>query len=463
MKMNKLSDRRYPLNRSLVGKTISASNSLPAIRTEDASRVVVILSPYFPPSTLAGVHRARHLAKHLQAWDWTPVIVCVDEAHHEERLDPALVTLLPAGIEVAKAGAAPAWLTRRIGVGDIGLRAWAHLKRTLFTVLEGRPVGVVLITGAPFYPMLLSSEVKKNFRVPIVLDFQDPWVSSRGALQPAFSKAGISHRLATQLEPLALRSADYITSVSDTQNAEMAARYPWLNSSHMAAVPIGCDPDDFLALSANSHGATRNYLDADCINLSYVGTFLPHAGPLVRLLFRAIGRLRATESALAARIRLNFFGTSNQPNDYTTLRVRSLAEAEGVGELVREVPQRIPYLHALSVLTRSDGLLLIGSDEPHYTASKIYPALMSGRPFVSLFYRTSSANQILNAAGGGFAFSFTSLEELAALEEPLACALYKLAACPEAIGRVNSASYAPYEARAIAGRFADIFDSLTVR
>ena len=47
-------------------------------------REMVLVSPYFPPSTLAGVHRARHLAKHLPAWGWKPIVLCVDEAFHEQ-------------------------------------------------------------------------------------------------------------------------------------------------------------------------------------------------------------------------------------------------------------------------------------------------------------------------------------------------------------------------------------------
>ena len=35
-------------------------------------RRCLITSPHFPPSTVAGVHRARHLAKHLPAHGWAP-------------------------------------------------------------------------------------------------------------------------------------------------------------------------------------------------------------------------------------------------------------------------------------------------------------------------------------------------------------------------------------------------------
>ena len=421
-----------------------------------SGRTVVIVSPYFPPSTLAGVHRARHLAKHLPAAGWTPIVLCVDETYHEQDLDPALAALVPEYVQIVKTTALPARLTRGLGFGDISLRAWCPLRRALIRLLETRPVGAVLITGSPFYPMLFAPSIKRRFGVPVVLDFQDPWVSAWGADQPLLSRAGLSHRLATVLEPRALRGSDFVISVSDTQNKEMAARYPWFDSSRMAGIPIGGDPDDFVAL-ARRPGSRR----ADVIlshrftHLSYIGTFLPRAGPLVRTLFRAFARLRAAEPALAARVRLNFIGTSNQPNDDTTYRVRPLAEAEGVADAVREMPRRLPYMQALGALARSDGVLLIGSDEPHYTASKIYPALMSGRPFLSLFHRASSAHAILTAAGGGRAFAFATPEELAALEAPLADGLRTLAAAPESLGRVDPSAYAPYEARAIARRFAE--------
>src|SRR5207302_1791874 len=110
----------------------------------------------------------------------------------------------------------------------------------------------VLITGSPYYPMLLAPEIRRRFRVPVVLDFQDPWVSAWGAAQPRFSRAGLVYRAAAILEPRALHGADFVTSVSENQNAEMAARYRWLDASRMAAIPIGGDPDDFAALRSGS-------------------------------------------------------------------------------------------------------------------------------------------------------------------------------------------------------------------
>ena len=296
-----------------------------------SDRFAVILSPYFPPSTLAGVHRARHLAKHLPAAGWQPIVLCVDEACHEERLDPGLAALVPSSVEIAKVGAAPFRLTRLAGIGEISLRAWYPLRNALFHLLASRPIGAVLITGSPYYPMLFGREIRRRFGVPVVLDFQDPWVSSWGSVQLALSKTGLSHRLATVLEPCALRGADFVTSVSDIQNTDMLARYPWLARSRVAAIPIGGDPDDFTALRATKPADGGN-LAPGFIHFSYVGTFLPRAEPLMRTLFRAFTQLRSEEPALAARIRFNFVGTSNQPTDVCVPRVQPIAEAEGVAD-----------------------------------------------------------------------------------------------------------------------------------
>ena len=419
-------------------------------------RTVIIVSPYFPPSTLAGVHRARHLAKHLPRHGWEPIVLCVNEAFHEQRLDPGLAALVPADREIAKVAALPIGLTRCFGLGEISLRAWRPLRRRLFELLATRRVDSVLITGSPYYPMLLAPEIKRRFKVPVLLDFQDPWVSAWGSEQRPWSKAGLSHKLAAWLEPRAVRAADFITSVSETQNLEMAKRYPFLDREQIAAIPIGGDPEDFDYLRNVAPAGALGHLASGKINLSYVGTFMPRTGEPMRALLRAFRHLKEQAPDLAARIRLNFIGTSNQPNDKTTPQVKPLAEQEGIAEAVYEVPERLPYLEALSILAKSDGILLIGSDEPHYTASKIYPALMSGTPYLSLFHDKSSSHAILSAAGGGVALSFDGAETLANLQARLADGLTRLAIDAESLGRPNSDSYRSVTAEQVAYQYSEL-------
>jgi len=276
----------------------------------------------------------------------------------------------------------------------------------------------------------------------------------------------MAHRLAIALEPKALRGASWITSVSETQNLEMAARYPWIDPSRMSAIPIGGDPEDFTALPANALNIRSVTLPSDRINLCYVGTFLPRAGPIVRTVFEAIAKLKRDAPELASKLRLTFVGTSNQPpgtaSGTANHRVTHIAAEVGIGDLVHEHPPRVPFVEALELIRRADGLLLLGSDEPHYTASKIYPALMSGRPYLSVFHHSSSSHQILSTAGGGAAVGFENLEELASLVETIAEAIRRLVERPQSYGRADPAAYADYTASAVAGKFADVFRRATV-
>lgn len=420
-------------------------------------RSAILVAPYFPPSTLAGVHRMRHLSKHLPAAGWDPTVVCIDEKYHEERLDPALAMLVPSHTKVVKVGALPSGITRPLGFGDIGMRGFFQIRSAILRIAEQRRIDVVLITGSPFYPMLMAKTLRRA-GIPVVLDFRDPWASDWGEAQPTFSKVGLSHAIATKLEPRVLRQASFVTSVSEIQNAKLAARYPWLDKDRMAAIPIGIDPQDFEPIRRSDSKASNAYLDPKRINLSYVGTFMPRTTEPMRALFRGLRLLKAELPNLAQRLRLNFIGTSNQPNDTDTYQVMPLATKEGVADLVQEVPQRVPYLDALGILVNSNGLLLIGSDEIHYTASKIYPALMSATPYLSIFHNKSSAHQILSSVGGGLAFSFDGADELAKLAPALARSLEQLAFNPGSIGQADATAYAPYEASAAARRFADVFE-----
>ena len=422
-------------------------------------RRCLIVSPHFPPSTLAGVHRARHLAKHLPAHGWEPAVIAVDPAHHVEAQDPELRALVSADLRIIETGALPVRWTAPFGLrGEIGLRGFFHLRAAIAAELGARRPEVVLITGSPFYPLLLARWITRRWGIPVVLDLQDPWASKEGAGRPRWSKSWFAHRLAVALEPRALRGASWVTSVSERQNADLVERYGWLDLARTSAIPIGGDPADYASL----HDAPAPDELAK-LTFSYVGTALPRAAPLLAILFEGLALLRARTPEVAARLRLQFVGTSNQPGLSTDYRVMALAQKAGVGELVTEQPGRVPYLDALRILAGTHAVLMIGSDEPHYTASKVYPALMSGRPFLSIFHAASSAHAILSAAGGGIALAYDDEVNRAALVDEVAKALARIAINPTSLGCADPATFGDFTAHAVAGRFALVFESLATK
>lgn len=419
-----------------------------------ALRSVLLVSPHFPPSSLVGAHRARHLAKHLGAHGWRPTVLTVRPEAYEEALDDRLADLVPRGVEILRVPAVPKRLARRIGVGDVGLRGYLGLRNAALRRIAERRPDLVFITGFPFYPMLMARAVRRR-GVPVVLDFQDPWVSEWGAGRPLLSKAGLAHRLALGLEPRAVAAASGIMSVSAAQNRSMRVRHPDIPAARWCDLPIGGDWDDYEA-------APPPEGDARGKTLLYAGAFLPRSGEVLAALFRAVAELRAEAPGRFAGVRLRFVGTAAVTDRGARAVVTPVARAHGVADLVEETPWRLPYLDALGLMRRCHANLLIGSDEAHYTASKIYPALMSGRPFLSLFREESGAHAVLVQSGGGIALSFGPGDPPGGLGPAIRSALARILDDAEGLGPADRAAIEPFTAGEIARRCAAFFDRIVI-
>jgi hypothetical protein len=367
-------------------------------------RRALMLSPHFPPDTSAGAHRVRLLAPHLRRHGWEPTVVTVDPRDYEGRLDPGLAALVPEDLRVIRCRAWPPALTRLVGVGDLGVRALGGLWRTCARLLAAERFDALFITIYPTYPALLGPSLKRRFGVPFVLDYQDPWVGAwgltvgggRGGRPDWRSRA--SRLLASRLEPRVIRAADAITAVSEETYRELWRRYPGLERTPCAAIPIGGEPADFerirRAPRENPWFDPKNGQTHVC----YVGTLLPLGAETLRAVLTAIRLVRERRPELYARLRLHFFGTGNQTVEGAAPRALPIAAELGVADRVTEVPTRIDYLDALQVLTQAHAILLMGSSERHYTASKLYPALLAERPLLAVYHEASSVAEILRRA-----------------------------------------------------------------
>jgi Glycosyltransferase Family 4 len=424
---------------------------------------VLIVSPYFPPSTVAGVHRARILAKYLPLWGWEPIVFCVDERFHEQELDLDLAALVDPGARVMKVAAWPTRLCRRFGLGDLGIRGYYALKQAVEHFVRAEGGDLLFVTVLPGFPTHIGPLMKRRHHLPFVIDYQDLWLP-RGyeAVQPP-SKLWVAHRIAAYSEPRVLPWADHVTAVSQGTHEVLQARYAFLAADRCSAVPIGIDADDYVALRQGQRPCPWLPHGEGVLNLCYVGTLLPRAHRTLEALFAALGVLRRESPSLYQRLRLTFVGTSNQPLASAGEVVMPVARAGGIADVVREVPGRVPYLDALTILVRADVILMLGSDEPHYTASKLYPALLAARPLFGIFHERSSVCEVMREVGGGKLVTFSDTEPVDTKVVEIASMLTTVLVQPEAIAPIAHERIAPYLGPAIAKRFADIFDHVIVQ
>jgi glycosyltransferase involved in cell wall biosynthesis len=430
-------------------------------------RRVLMVSPHFPPDSSAASHRVRLLAPHLPASGWSPTVLTVEPSAYEGRLDPDLGALVPPSLRVERAHAWPAALTRRVGLGDLGLRAFTGLQHACRSLLARERFDALFITIYPAYPALLGPMLKRRFAIPFVLDYQDPWVGAWGRTvgggangRPDW-KSRVSRQIGAWLEPRVLAAADGIVAVSQGTIDGIVERIPAAAALPQAAIPLGFDAADFAPVDGRRGGVAAWAPHDGLVHLCYVGTLLPTGIETLRLLLRALDRARR-EDPNALRLRLHFIGTSNQ-SESTTHRVRPVAAACGVADVVSEIPGRVDYLDALAVLTHASGILLLGSSEPHYTASKLYPALLAKRPLLALFHEASSVVSILRAVGGEPTVRIATYGDTRSADDDVvaavACHLRCVAADPTYHGSdVSLDKVARYSAAALARRLGALLD-----
>src|SRR4051812_39021031 len=237
---------------------------------------VLLVTPHFPPDSSAGTHRVRLLAPHMAAHGWEPTVLTVDRRDYEGAPDAPLDASVPDDLRVIRSRAWPASVTRRFGVGDLGLRAYLGLKHTATALLARERFDAVFITIYPTYPALLGPSLKRDFGVAFVLDYQDPWVGEWGrSVGPgeegrADVKSRMSRRLSLHLEPAALTAADAVTAVSHLTYEQALARTPSASPKVTAELPIGWDRRDLRFVTPSQRLA-----DDGCLHVSYVGTMLP--------------------------------------------------------------------------------------------------------------------------------------------------------------------------------------------
>lgn len=373
---------------------------------------ILIISPHFPPSNLAAVHRSRLFAQHLPSFGWQPFILMVHEKHYEEKLDYNLEKLLPSELQIEKVSALP--LTTPRLIGDIGLRSFFQLYNRAKVLIKKEKIDFLYIPIPSFYVALLGRWLHQSTGIKYGIDYIDPWVHYFPGSNKIFSRHWFSTKIATILEPIAIKKASLITGVAEGYYKGVIERNPHLlQQAVFGAMPYGGEIAD--------HNGIKNlglepYLfkkKSGVIQMVYAGAMLPKSYEPLERIFMAIQQNPITFKA----IEFHFIGTGKRPNDADAFNIKPLAEKYGIWQsTVFEYPQRIPYLDVLVHLNHSDGIFILGSTEPHYTPSKTYQGVLSGKPIFAVLHQDSSAVKVIRDSKAGLVLSFNGENDLNAIQ-----------------------------------------------
>jgi hypothetical protein len=238
---------------------------------------------------------------------------------------------------------------------------------------------------------------------------QDPWHSDYYQNKPKEyrpPKYWFSYRLNKWMEPVAMKHVDGLISVSDPYLEVLQKRYDRCQYIPQRTITFGAFDKDFQIASANRI-LQPSYLQK-CngkINVVYVGRGGHDMKDAVSLLFHAFKQC-LDENEIFQRFHFYFIGTNYASAGKGSPFITPWAKEEGINDYVTEVTDRIPFYQTLNTLADATGLFIPGSNDPKYTASKIYPYVMAGKPLLALFHKESSVVSFLQKCGVGTVLTF---------------------------------------------------------
>ncbi|MBL9216328.1 MAG: glycosyltransferase [Opitutaceae bacterium] len=377
---------------------------------------LLIVSPHFPPVNAPDLQRVRMSLPRFVERGWEVTVLTVDDPTPVAPLDPELAATIPAAVRVVRVRCLSRRWTGRLGVNNVAWRAFPFLLAGGRRLLRGRRFDVVYFSTTMFAVLPLGRLWRALHGVPYVIDLQDPWLSDFHAVAgapppPGGWKYRVAQGLARLLEGWTLRRAAHLVSVSAGYVETLRRRYPWFAARPATVLPFGSPDRDLARVRATLDRRPPVLPGGGPARLAYVGRLGADMGPALAVLFAGLARARTPGPAPTVHL----LGTSYAPAGTGRPSATALAEAAGVGALVRESPDRIPYFAALQVLLQADANLIFGSDDAAYVPSKILPALAAGRPVLALAPRGSQLAHRLAELGGAHLVTFSGPDDGAAV------------------------------------------------
>ncbi len=424
---------------------------------------VLVISPNFPPINAADMHRIRQSLPYLKEFGWEATVIAVKPEFIEMSIDGLLLKTIPENAEIVRINAFRSQTTRKFGLGNSGYRSLLHYYREGNRLLKSEKYDLVYFTTTAFPVMVLGRIWKRKFNVPYVIDMQDPWRNDFYLDKPRHErppKFWFAYRLDKYMEAFAMKKVDGIVSVSAGYPKTLMERYSNIKPDMCTVIPFGGASVDFDVL--NSSGLTNQVFDKNdgLKHLVYIGRGGHDMQLALGAIFSAFSKGLKESPELFEKVRFYFIGTSYAADGLGQKTIQPVAARFGVEHYVTEITDRLPYFEAMYVLSEADLLIVPGSTDTNYTASKLYPYILSQRPLLAVFNQQSSVVEILTDTRAGECVSFLNEEQPESIGERVlstfAKMLKKLPFTPD----TDWNAFEPFSAREATRKQLDFFNKI---
>jgi len=378
---------------------------------------VLFVTYFWPPSGKASAHWPLSMTRHLPGLGWKSAVLTIDkdtfsqvDLSLEQAVDPSVNVLRARSIEpfdlyrrfLGRDRSSPLVASEAISRDTRGLRhriaIW--IRMNLFVpdarigwywtaIKAGRKflsttrVDAIVSVGPPHTALLVGKALAKQFSIPHVPVLIDPWVDI--VYYRGFRRNPLTLAIDRALERSVMQSADSIAFVTETMKDDYARKYPFLRNKAFV-LPWGYDEEPFRGL-AKPKRKTRAEV------LLHAGNLFDYQDP--QKLWTTVRRLVKA----GRNIRIVFIGTVSPG-------VRASIEKNDLDERT-EYRGFLPYREMLEELMNASYVFLCAT-EPRHVPGKLFEYLRSGKPILAFGDDNEEVGRILQKAGSGALFPFSS-------------------------------------------------------
>ncbi|MHA1791110.1 MAG: glycosyltransferase [Promethearchaeota archaeon] len=212
--------------------------------------------------------------------------------------------------------------------------------------IRSKDVDVIFATGPPFTVHLLGYLLKAKFKVPLILEYRDPWTDD-----PYQKKFPIKEKINSFMEKIFLERADVITCVSKPLKERIINRHGLSKiAKKFISIPSAFDPEDFDGVKVSN---------PDKKDFILVLTTTLYGGRKPGPLFESISRLKKKGVFNGINFQLNIYGYNDiaffKPM-LISLDIMDLIHFQGL----------VPHSKCLEIMKNSTMNLDVGEGEFNY-------------------------------------------------------------------------------------------------
>lgn len=347
---------------------------------------VLVLSYYYPPMGLSGVQRTLKFTKYMPKFNWQPTVITAGNVAYFAHDLSLLKEAEDAGVNIFRTEAFDlnSMIGKKYGTVNMPKEAlrklYSNFSKTFFIpdnkkswakrayqtareILQKENYDIIFVTIPPFSSFMYAAELKKEFNIPLFVDYRDLWYGNHFAFYPTpYHKT--KHK---KLEYASLHAADRVIVVNRRIKENLLINYPFLSFDEVVIIPHGFDPADF------EKEPEKDLYPSGKMRITYSGIFYETITP--EYFIKAFKELSVERPDIAANIELEFIGMLRDEN-------KKLINELGLNEFVHDRGY-IEHKEVIKRIKATDVLwMMIGNSQnaDTITASKLFEYFGTGKP-----------------------------------------------------------------------------------